>query len=161
MRILRWTAGALILTALCAFAFLQNKTLLARRYDHWRYPSIRETSALSKDIAEDLEIRKYNEAAREYRRVQAKLDEAESLGYDVAWLKAKMPNALRLIKEKKFYFAGIHLNTIDVRIPGKREAVIPAGEYDHNEGMTPDVQGSPKRVQRRRRARKTRSTRPR
>ena len=124
---------------------LQNSEMLERKYNEWRYPPIRNESSLSADLKKEIELRRYNEAAREYKRVERLLAKAESEGKNVEWLKRKMPRVARLLKEGKLYFAKIHLNTIEVRIPRDVEKVRPASAYDHNEGMIPDVKGTSKK----------------
>ncbi|MFH2204421.1 MAG: hypothetical protein ABIJ96_14985 [Elusimicrobiota bacterium] len=140
-------AAVVLGAAGAVWVVVQNRPLLVRKYEEWRYPPINTESDLSGALKKDIELRRYNEVAREYQRVQRLLVKAESEGKDVEWLKRKMPRVARLLREGKLYFAKIHLNTIVVRIPRDHEKVLPAGAYDHNEGMTPDVKGRAKKVQ--------------
>ena len=149
MKLLAIIASATLALAGVAWVIISKKTFLERKYELWKYPSIRQESSLSGDIKKEIELRKYNEAVRDYKLVAAKLDEAEAKGHNVAFLRAKMPRIARLISQKKYYFAKIHLNTVDVRIPRKKEQVRLAGDRDHNEGLTPDVKGSAQKVKRR------------
>ncbi len=135
---------------------LHNRTLAERKYDKWKYPAIQGESKYAADLKRNVQLRKHNEVARKYQKVMKKLHDAERAGKNVDWLKAKMPRVVRLLKEKKYYFAKIHLNTIEVRIPRRRETVLPASSRDHNEKITEDVRGSPKRIKKRKKKSKRR-----
>ena len=133
---------------------LHNQKLAQRKYGEWKYPAQKGESKYAADIKRDVERRKHNEVARKYQKVMKKLHDAEREGKKVAWLKAKMPRVIRLLKEKKYHFAKIHLNTIDIRIPRKLETVLPASSRDHNEKMTGDLQGREKKIKKREKKRR-------
>ena len=94
--------------------------LVRTAYQRHLYPPIRETSPLAEDLERSIRAREDREFLVEFRRVNAKLRESMKDGKDVAYLKAKMPNAARLGRERKFKLGRVILNSIDVRIPRKK-----------------------------------------
>ncbi|MFH1726067.1 MAG: hypothetical protein ABII00_15780 [Elusimicrobiota bacterium] len=104
--------------------YLHYSSYLRYHYERWRYPPIESgNTRLSADIAKEIEARNRSEVVRAYRRVLDLLEAAAAEGLAVGHLQKKMPRVARLISERKYRFAQIHLNTIYVRIPRKREGI--------------------------------------
>jgi len=97
-------------------------------YQRRAYPPIRETSPLAEDLNRAIKAREDREYMTEFRRVNAKLLEAQRNGHNVTELKAKMPNAARLGRQRKFKWGFAILNSIDVRIPRFKSGVVRAAD---------------------------------
>ncbi|PCI40485.1 MAG: hypothetical protein COB53_01080 [Elusimicrobia bacterium] len=124
----------LVLVALggaVAWGYEHYSGLVRTAYQRYLYPPIRETSPLAEDMERSIRAREDREFLVAFRRVNAKLLESTNNGNDVEYLKAKMPNAARLGRERKFKLGRVILNTIDVRIPRKKsKGLRPAGTDD-------------------------------
>ncbi len=99
-------------------------------YQRRLYPSIKTTSPLAEDLERSIQAREDREYLSEFRRVAAKLKEAEGKGLEIAYLKAKMPNAARLGRQRKFKWGRVILNSIEVRIPRKKGEIVRPAESD-------------------------------
>lgn len=146
------------LAALVVGAALTLKFQGARLYESYqrrKYPPIRERNeGLAATMDKDIRGQKYAELMFNYRRVAGLLTEAERKGHDVSRLRAKMPRILRLAKKGEFYFAKIYLNTVEMRIPRKREKVRVARPDENPEAAPdPDKRSRKRRGKRRRRRR--------
>lgn len=123
-----------------------NYSGLARQhYRRRKFPAIQGQSELGKVVERDLQAQKYRAVMREYQRILARLDQAARNGHDVRALRRKLPRVIRLARAENYYYARIHLNTIDVRIPRRRTRtkVRVLQDADFRGESSPKIDGRP------------------
>jgi len=99
-------------------------------YMKHRYPAIKEKPRLGDEIVQSMDVKRRREFESEYTRIWGLLDAAEGLGFEVSYLRPKMAYAAQLAQKQKYKYAGIILNTVEVRIPRKHEPIVVAGPDD-------------------------------
>ncbi|MFH1725944.1 MAG: hypothetical protein ABII00_15150 [Elusimicrobiota bacterium] len=144
MKILLGVVAAVLALAGIVWLFDNYSGVARQTYIRRRYPPVKAPSKLGAEIGQRAEARRYERFDREYRRVLGLLEEASRKGHDVRRLSGKMRYAARLAREGKYEFADIHLNTIEVRIPRRRESLRPAAVDDERD-IFPVPEGRPYR----------------
>lgn len=136
MRRLLLLAG-LLLAASCLVATLdRNRGTIVRAWESWRYPPSKPLPGpMGEAMLRERAVVRGREIAREHERVRARLAAAREEGFDVGWLEPKLEEALERARRGEHRRAGMLLNLVEVRLPGKGERVVPAGAQD---GVAPD-----------------------
>lgn len=115
-------------------------------YQRRKFPDLpRRDTKLSFSMDQQIASKKYEEMMKEVERVNAMLDEAEKQGYDIRYLRDKMPRVMRLSREGEYRFARMHLNSISLRVPRKREKVRLASGEESGDDYFPEP-GSGRKV---------------
>ncbi|HBL17127.1 MAG: hypothetical protein A2X36_01455 [Elusimicrobia bacterium GWA2_69_24] len=144
-------AAVLVVLAALGWAAAGYYPRLRYRWDRSQYPAIRTRPQFAGALQKDIDLRRRNEFARRYQRITALIDAAEEQGLAAAMLRPKMENAARLAREGNYFLADVHLNSIELRVPRRRERLRPATVQDEDPDAVPDADAAPVRRRKARR----------
>ncbi|MFA6028868.1 MAG: hypothetical protein WC969_03325 [Elusimicrobiota bacterium] len=106
-------------------------------------------SPLSSAVEADMLRVRRAEFESVFRRVTGLLEAAEGQGLSVSVLRGKLDRARSLAEAGRFRDANMLLNLIEVRIPRKRERLVPAAEDEPDYAEQSSLRAKPARASRR------------
>lgn len=112
-----WVLSACMLAAGLGWGWSNFGASLVRWYEVKRFPPIRQRPPYSEEMERLRRAEDQRRSMRRYRSVLSLLDEARDRGHDVRALRAKLPRALKLIRQDEHRLAMVQLNSIELRVP--------------------------------------------
>lgn len=146
MKRLLIASGAVLALGVAALCALRLRGPAAALWERLRYPPSKgpAVTPMGGQILEERRREWVRRISQDYARIRGKMDDARKKGLDVAALEPKLAHALEAARLGRYREALMLLNLVEVRIPEKRERVVPA-EPRTRSIFRPRIQGAPVR----------------
>jgi hypothetical protein len=139
-------AAAVLALAGAAWVYGNYRGRVRDSIERRRYPDLKKTDGpLAASMDSEIAQRRRQRTVEDYQEVLGLLAGAESQGFDVRALRAKMPRVQRLIDGKDYFIAGLHLRSIRLRVPRKTEPVRVASGDEGADDYFPQPRGMPQK----------------
>ena len=151
---------AVLIAAFVGRGLDRNRAEILGAWERWRYPAAAapKPSPLGGQILGELQDQRIKGVSHEFGRVRAEMDEARAKGFSVDRLEPTMTLALNWAKQGRYREALFLINSVEMRIPRKRESVNPAGAGEGFVSEQKEIEAAPVKAKKKKhkRARKGR-----